>query len=63
MAEKTQRSELNYVIAGAIMFFAGGYLINFGKDDGGTAMIIVGTVALLTGLFLLGKGVLRGRRA
>lgn len=62
MAAKTQRSELNYLIAGAIMFFAGGYLINFGQDDGGVVAIIVGTAVLASGLFLIGKGVLRGRR-
>lgn len=62
MVEKTQRSELNYLIAGAIMFFAGGYLINFGQDDGGVVMIVAGAVALVTGLFLIVKGVLQGRR-
>lgn len=62
MVEKTQRSELNYLIAGAILFFAGGYLIKMGQDDGGTAAIAIGAVALATGLFLIGKGVLRGKR-
>lgn len=62
MAEKTQRSELNYVIAGALLFFGGGYLVNLGQDDGGAAMIAVGALLLATGLFLIGKGVLRGRR-
>lgn len=63
MADKTQqRSELNYLVAGAIMFFAGGYLVKVGQDDGGVAAIVVGAIALATGIFLIAKGVLVGRR-
>lgn len=62
MVEKTQRSELNYVIAGALLLFGGGYLVNLGQDDGGPAMVVVGAILLVLGIGLLIRGVTRGRR-
>jgi uncharacterized membrane protein HdeD (DUF308 family) len=62
MSDTTQRSELNYLIAGALLFFGGGYLIKFGQDDGGSLPVIVGAVLLLVGIALIVRGVTRGRR-
>lgn len=62
MSETKQRSELNYLVAGALLFFGGGYLINFGQDDGGVAAVIVGAVLLVVGIALIFRGITRGRR-
>lgn len=62
MAEKTQRSELNYVISGALLLFGGGYLVNLGQDDGGVAAVVVGAALIALGLGLLVRGVISGRR-
>lgn len=62
MVEKTQRSELNYLIAGVLLLFGGGYLINLGQDEDLIGGVIFGAVLLILGLALIGKGVLTGRR-
>lgn len=62
MAEKTQRSELNYVIAGALLLLGGGYLVNLGQEEDLIGGVVGGATLLMIGIFLIGKGVLYGRR-
>lgn len=62
MSDKPQRSELNYLVAGALLLLGGGWIVNFSQDEEVVVGVIVGAVLLVIGLFLIGKGVLRGRR-
>lgn len=62
MVEKTKRSELNYLVAGALLLFGGAYVVNAGQDEGSTPGVVVGAVLLVLGIVLLVRGVTRGRR-
>jgi uncharacterized membrane protein HdeD (DUF308 family) len=62
MAEKTQRSELNYLIAGALLLLGGGYVVNLSQSEDSTPGVVVGAVLLIAGLALIVRGITRGRR-
>lgn len=62
MTEKVQRSELNYVIAGALLLLGGGYLINFAQDEDSIPGVAIGAILLVLGAVLLIRGITRGRR-
>lgn len=62
VAERAQRSELNYLIAGVILLLGGGYTVNLGQDEDLIAGVIVGAMLIVLGLGLIGQGVLRGSR-
>jgi sulfite exporter TauE/SafE len=61
MAEKT-RTELNYVIAGALLLVIGGWIENLGQNDDMIGLVVAGAVLLVLGVGLLAKGLLQGRR-
>jgi uncharacterized membrane protein HdeD (DUF308 family) len=63
MSQKLERSELNYVIAGAILVLGGGYIVNFAQDEDSTPGVIVGAILLVLGIVLLIRGFTRGRRS